>query len=118
VYVAVIDDDESVRRTMSRLLRAAGFQPITFGSAEEFLADPVRPHFTCLLVDVRLGGMSGIDMWRRLVAEGSRTPVIFITAHDEPAERAQAIQSGCAGFFRKTDAGARIIETIRSVVPS
>src|SRR5688572_32348559 len=92
--VAIIDDDESFCRSSSRMLRAAGIQSVTYSCAEEFLADPVRWRFACLLVDIQLGRMSGLEMQRKLVAEGNRTPVIFITAHDDPAARAQARQAG------------------------
>lgn len=93
-----------------------GFQPLTFLSAEEFLKDPLRDHFACLVVDIQLAGMSGIEMSRQLAAEGARPPVIFITAHDDPAARDQALQTDCAAFFRKTDAGAQIIEAVRCAI--
>jgi FixJ family two-component response regulator len=108
-YVAVIDDDESLCRSLARLLQHAGFHPITYPSAEDFLADPLRSHFGCLLVDVQLGGMSGIDLYARLKAEGVRTPIVYITAFD-------AIEMGSAGYFRKTDAGLDILETVRRVI--
>jgi FixJ family two-component response regulator len=114
-YVAVIDDDESLCRSLARLLQQAGFHPITYPSAEDFLTDPLRKHFGCLLVDVQLGGMTGIEMHRRLIAEGNRTPVVYITAFDDPRARAQAREQGCAGYFRKTDAGLDILETVRRV---
>jgi FixJ family two-component response regulator len=113
--VAIIDDDASACRALGRLLRGMGFEPSAFDSAEAFFADPSRERFSSLLVDIQLGGMSGLDLQQRLRAEGSLTPVIFITAHDDPAVRSLAIQRGCAGFFRKTDPGASIIETLRRV---
>lgn len=114
-YIAVIDDDPSLCRSLARLLQHAGFQAITFESGEQFLADPLRAHFGCLLVDIQLGGMSGIEMHRRLVADGDRTPVIYITAFDDPRARTEALELGCAGFFRKTDAGTEILETVRKL---
>jgi FixJ family two-component response regulator len=113
VYVAVVDDDEHACRSLSRLLRAAGLQPITYLSAEDFLADAKRPSFDCLVLDIQLGGMSGLDLGRRLMAEGGSTPLIYITAHDDPESRAQAQAVGCAAYFRKTDPGAQVIEAIR-----
>ena len=112
-YVAIVDDDESMCRSMSRLLEQAGFHPISFSSAEEYLADPVRMQFACLVVDIQLGGMSGIELHRNLMSQGVRTPVIYVTAYDDPIARADALDSGCAGFFRKTDPGADIIASIR-----
>lgn len=114
-YVAIIDDDASACRALGRLLRGTGFEPSGFDSAESFLADPRRERFSGLLVDIQLGGMSGLDLQQQLQAEGNRTPVIFITAYDDPAVRSLAIQRGCAGFFRKTDPGALIIEALRQV---
>lgn len=115
IYVAVVDDDESVCRSMSRLLRAAQFQPITYESAEAFLADTKHPKFDCLVIDIQLGGMSGLELSRRLSAVKDGTPVVFVTAHDDPEVRAQVEASGCAGFFRKTDSGTDVLAAIRRV---
>ena len=112
-YIAVIDDESSLCTSLSRLLRLANFQPISYPSAEAFLADDKRPHFDCLLLDIRLGGMSGLDLFQRLAAQNDHAPVIFITAFDDPEMRAQADALGCAGFFRKNSPGAEIIEAIR-----
>ena len=116
--IAVIDDDASLCRSLSRLLRLAGYEPCAFASAEEFLADRSRERFGCLLVDIQLGGISGLEMQRLLAAEGQYAPVIFITAHDEPSVRTEAVQGGCAGFFSKTDDGALILDAIRDAVRS
>jgi len=113
--VAVIDDDESLCRSLGRLVRLAGFHPVVFRSAEEFLLSPESSRVRCLLVDIQLGGMSGIAMHRQLLAEGNHTPVIYITAHDDPVAHSEAMNAGCAGFFRKTDPGSAIIEAIRRV---
>jgi FixJ family two-component response regulator len=83
--VAIIDDDESLCRSLRRLLRQSGFHPPIYLSAEEFLDCSVRSRFDCLLLDIQLGGMSGIDLRRQLLSEGDMTPVIYITAHDEPS---------------------------------
>jgi FixJ family two-component response regulator len=115
-YIAVVDDDESVCRSFSRLLRTAGFQPVTYPSAEAFLADTKRPRFDCLVLDIQLGGMTGLELCQRLAAVQDDTPVIFITAHDQPEVRAQAKAAGCAGYFRKGDAGAPILDTITKAV--
>jgi FixJ family two-component response regulator len=113
IYVAVVDDDESLCRSFSRLLRAGGLQPITYASAEAFLADKKHPQFDCLVFDIQLGGMSGIELARRLMAEGGHIPVIFITAHDDPETRAEAEAAGCTAYFRKTDSGAEVLDAIR-----
>ncbi len=115
VYVAIVDDDENFCRSLGRLLRAAGMQPIPYPSAEAFLADTKRPQFDCLVLDIHLGGMSGIELGERLVADGSHAPFICITADDEPDVRAGAEAAGCAAFFRKTHSGADVLEAIRRV---
>jgi FixJ family two-component response regulator len=117
VYVAVVDDDESVCRAFARLLRASSMQPVTYVSAEAFLADTKRPQFDCLLLDIQLTtGMSGLDLLNRLAAAGTPVPVIFITAHDDPRVRDQAYAMGCVGYFRKTDSGSDVLEAIRRAV--
>ena len=113
VYVAIVDDDENFCRSLGRLLRAAGMQPITYVSAEAFLADTKHPRFDCLVLDIHLGGMSGIELGERLVAEGGHAPFICISAHDEPDVRAGAEAAGCAAFFRKSDSGAAVLDAIR-----
>jgi FixJ family two-component response regulator len=112
-YVAVVDDDEKVCRSFGRLLRAAGLQSIAYPSAEAFLADAKQPRFDCLVLDVQLGGMSGIELAQRLTADGAAPPFIFITAHDDPAARDQAEATGCAAYFQKTDSGAQVLDAIR-----
>jgi FixJ family two-component response regulator len=85
-------------------------------SAEEFRADVKQPRFDCLVLDVQLPGMSGLDLRNQLAAEGIATPVFFVTAHDDPRVREQAMAGPCAGFFQKTDAGSELLDTIRKVV--
>jgi FixJ family two-component response regulator len=113
-YVAVVDDDQSVRRSFARLLRAAGIQPVTYGSAEAYLADLKRPKFDCVVLDVQLDGMSGIELGSVLAAgEGHHAPIVYITAHDDPETRAKAEAAGCAAYFLKNDSGADVLEAIR-----
>jgi FixJ family two-component response regulator len=113
IYVAVVDDDESLCRSFGRLLRTSGFQPVTYASAEALLHDAKRPQFDCLVLDIQLEGMSGLELRRRLAAINDSTPVVFITAHDDPEVRAEALATGCAGYFRKTDSGADVVAAIR-----
>lgn len=117
IYIAVVDDDESLCRSFSRLLRTVGFQTVSYPSAEAFLEDTKHPRFDCLVLDVQLGaGMTGLELNQRLVAVRDYTPVIFITAHDDPEARRQARCAGCAGYFRKSDSGMEILEAIRGAV--
>jgi FixJ family two-component response regulator len=113
VLIAVVDDDEIHCRALVRLARHAGFDAITFHSAEDYLAAPARASLRCLLLDIHLGGMSGIALHQELLARGDRTPVIYITAHEDEATRREAAKTGCAGFFLKTDASSAIIEALR-----
>jgi FixJ family two-component response regulator len=113
--VAIIDDDESYCRSSSRMLRAAGIPSEIYRSAEDFLADPARGRYACLLVDVRLGRMSGLDLQEKLLAEGNVTPIIFITANDDSPARARAQRAGCAGMFLKTDDSARLLEILHGL---
>jgi FixJ family two-component response regulator len=113
LYVAVVDDDPSLCRSLSRLLRAAGMHAITYESAEAFLADSKQPSFDCLVLDVQLGGMSGIDLGLWLTAEGGSSPIIFLTAFDDSETRARAKRAGGAAYFRKTDGGSGVLEAIR-----
>ena len=116
MYVAVVDDDEELCGSFGRLLRAAGFQPITYASAEALLADIKHPQFDCLVLDIELGGMSGIELAERLLATGCSTPFIFISAHDDLNARARAQVPCAAAYFRKTDSGADVLEVIRKCV--
>ena len=116
IYVAVVDDDDSLCRSLARLLFAAGIQPISYPSAEAFLADTKHPHFDCLVLDIQLPGVSGLKLQKQLTAAGAAPPIIFITAHDDPEAREQAHVAGCAGYFRKTDAGSEVLDAIRRAV--
>jgi FixJ family two-component response regulator len=115
--VAIIDDDASWCRALTRMLRGVGIDATAYGSAESFLADRAAADFACLLVDIQLGGRSGLEMFRELRGLAMRTPVIFITAYEEPGQRDEAIQGGCAGFFRKSDPGSVLVRAIRSAAP-
>jgi len=110
--VAIVDDDESLCRSMARLLRASGFQPTTYLSAEAFLADTEHSRFDCLILDVQLGGISGIELQEQLVASGSTTPVIFLTAHEEAEVRERALRAGCALFLQKRDSGEAVLRAL------
>ena len=114
IHIAVVDDDESLCRSMSRLLRAANFWPTAYNSAEDFLADESHSNYDCIVLDIQLEGMSGLELHEKLVTKGIDTPVIFITAHDAPEVRTQAENAGCAGYFRKTDSGSAVLSAIRA----
>lgn len=117
-YVAVVDDDESFCSSLGRLLRAQGMHAITYLSAEQFLADQKRPEFGCLVLDIRLGGISGLELARRLRGADHHAPFIFVTAHDNDVMRSEAACAGCSAFLRKTDRGDEIIDAIRELTCS
>jgi FixJ family two-component response regulator len=112
--VAVVDDDASLCRSFGRLLRAAGVESTAYASAEDFLRDEARSRFHCLVLDVQLGGMSGLELGRKLATEQRHSPIIFVTDHDNPVTRAQAMALGCHAFFKKSDAGSTVLEAIRA----
>lgn len=99
--ICVVDDDVSIRRALRRLLRTGDYAVETFPSAEAFLASQHRPIARCLVVDVHLGGLSGLDLQEKLAAAGVRTPVVFITAHDDAMSRERARRAGAVDYLRK-----------------
>jgi FixJ family two-component response regulator len=117
-YVGVVDDDESVCCALARLFRVSGMHAVTYLSGEEFLRDPNRLRFDCLILDIQLGGMSGLELQERLAEGGSTMPVIFLTAHDEPALRERAQRMGCAAFLGKSDAADALFAAVdRAICP-
>jgi FixJ family two-component response regulator len=90
IRISIVDDDQSVREGLSRLLSSVGFAVNTFASAEEYLLSDQPGSADCLILDIRMSGMSGIELHRQLFASQSDVQVIFITAHEEETERAQA----------------------------
>jgi FixJ family two-component response regulator len=89
---------------------------VSYLSAEAFLADTKRPKFDCLVLDIHLGGIAGIELHERLLAVGSTTPVIFLTAHDEPRLRERALRTGCAAYLRKGEPATALLAAIRQAV--
>ena len=99
--VVVIDDDEAVRDATQGLLRAMGYHASTFASADDFLKSEQVHDTSCLITDVQMPGLSGIDLQDRLIARGHRIPVIFITGYPNDSLRARAMKAGAVGFLRK-----------------
>lgn len=116
INVAIVDDDESFARSLERLFRAAGFESQIYPTAETFLAAIPFPHPDCLVLDIHLGGMSGLDLQRRLGELGNLSPIIFVTAHEAPQVRDEAEQGGCSAFFRKPVPGKMLIEAVKQTV--
>jgi FixJ family two-component response regulator len=99
--ISIVDDDDSVRAAMSSLIRSLGHLAYEFASAEAFLASPHLQHTSCLIVDVQMPGMSGLDLQDALLARRPRLPVILITAFPADGVRKRAEAAGAAGFFSK-----------------
>ena len=114
--VAVVDDDDSFSRAVGRLLRAAGFEALVYSSAEAFLRDTTHAAADCLVLDIHLGGASGLDLRRHLTSLGRTTPVIFVTGHDEPRIREEAERAGCLAYLCKPVPGKLLLDAIAKVV--
>ena len=99
--VGIVDDDESVRDSISSLLRSAGFKTAAFESAEAFLKSDHKSDPDCLVLDVRMPGLSGLELQSQLQDRNNLIPIIFVTAHTEEEVRAKAIQQGATAFLNK-----------------
>ena|SRR5262245_22816288 len=99
--ISIVDDDESLRTSLDNLIRSTGLRAQIFSSAEAFLSSSQAPQTACLIIDVRMPGMNGLELQRRLVDCNSRIPIIFITSHEDDHVRAQAIESGAVSFLYK-----------------
>jgi FixJ family two-component response regulator len=110
--VAVVDDDASMLKAAAELLNANGFAVSLFGSAEEFLGSDAANKADCLLLDIHLGGLSGIELRQRLKFSRPELPVIFMTALDDEKIRQQALQAGCITCLRKPFPARQLIEAI------
>ena len=99
--ISIVDDDKSVREAAKTLIRSLGYTTATFASAEEFLESGRLGDTACLITDVQMPGMSGVDLQSHLTANGHCTPVIFVTAYPEESVRERALDAGAFGFLSK-----------------
>lgn len=113
--VAVIEDDEMQRYAIARVLEAGGFASQLFDSAERFIASPPARAPLCLIVDVQLPGMSGLDLQRHLYFQGSHVPVVVITGNRAEVIRKQATEAGCAAFLWKPFSADAILAILASI---
>ena len=111
--VAVVDDDEAFRAALQRLLKTAGLSVRSFASAEDFLDSGQQHETGCLIADIRMPGMSGLDLQAKLNAEHCQIPTIFITAHGDETLRLQAMRGGAVTFLAKPFDGAILLESVR-----
>ena len=99
--IAIVDDDEALREAMKSLVRSLGYGVSTFGSAEEFLKSEQVSDTSCLITDLHMPGLSGLDLQDLLIAQGHRFPIIFLTAYPDEDVRIRAMKAGATGFLRK-----------------
>lgn len=99
--IAVVDDDAAVREALEGLLRSAGFPVLLFASGEEFLASVRTSDTACLVLDVRMSGMSGLELQDQLNAAGIHIPIVFMTAHADSSVQARALAAGATEFLQK-----------------
>jgi FixJ family two-component response regulator len=99
--VAIVDDDDSVKSALHDLIESDGMSALSFGSAEQFLNSEARHSVECLIADIRMPGMSGLELGAQLRAEGSRVPIIFITAHGDAEMQSRALRDGAVAFLTK-----------------
>lgn len=114
--VAIVDDDDSVRSTIHELLRASGFSSNTFESAEDFLQSCNRQTTACLITDIRMPRMSGLELQARLNAENCKIPTIFITAHGDEEMRFQAMRAGAVEFLQKPFDDNVLVEFVQAAL--
>lgn len=114
--VAIVDDDDSLRVALQGLLKATGFRAEAFASAEEFLNSGQQQQAACLITDIRMPGMSGLDLQARLNADQIRIPIIFLTAHGDEKMRMQALRAGAVEFLAKPFDAEALLENVRAAL--
>jgi FixJ family two-component response regulator len=114
--IAIVDDDKSIRNATQDLLKAAGFSTVTFEDAESFLGSAIRASAACLLADMRMPGMSGLELYRELVASGINIPTIIITAHPDVRMQARARAAGIMWYLGKPFAPDELLDCIRAAL--
>ena len=115
-FVAIVDDDDSMRSALQGLMKAVGLTSRAFASAEEFLGSGQQRDTACLIADIRMSGMSGLELQARLNAERIRIPTIFITAHGDDRTRLQASRAGAVEFLAKPFDNDALLESVRAAL--
>jgi len=114
--IAIVDDDESVRSAIHDLLKSVGLQARSFASAEEFLLSGQHSETACLISDIRMPGMSGLELQARLAEEDCRIPIIFITAYGDTRMRMQAMRAGAVEFLGKPFDDEVLLDSVRAAL--
>ena len=112
--ISIVDDDESVREAIESLMKSVGYIAKVFPSAADFLSSGHLDDTGCLILDVQMPGMTGIELQNRLVASKSRIPIIFISAHSDGEARARALEAGAVGFLQKPFSEDALLSAIKS----
>ena len=99
--ISIVDDDDALRTSLENLIRSVGLRTQGFTSAEAFLSSNHVPETRCLVLDMRMAGMSGLELQRQMAAAKSPIPIIFITAHEDDSQRSQALEAGAVAFLHK-----------------
>jgi FixJ family two-component response regulator len=114
--ISIVDDDDSLRFLLASLIRAVGFQALSFASAEAFLSSTQARDSRCLLLDMRMPGMNGLELQRHIVAANWRLPIIFITSYVDDDVRAAALAAGAAGFLYKPFRDVELLKTMEAAL--
>src|SRR5260370_41627682 len=114
--IAIVDDDEALQSALKDLMESEGLSTICFGSAEQFLDSDARHKAACLIADIRMPGMSGLELQAKLKAERCRIPIIFITAHGDAETRILAMRDGAVEFLTKPFDETALLEIVHGVV--
>lgn len=116
--IAIIDDNESMQDSLGDLIESGGFEARCFGSAEAFLESDLHSRAACLILDIRMPRMSGLELQARLKEQGCNVPIIFITAYDDAEIRAQAMKAGAVEFLAKPFDHQLLLKMLRSSLDS
>jgi FixJ family two-component response regulator len=114
--VAIVDDDDAVRVALEGLLRSAGLTARAYESAEEFIRSGQQSQVSCLIADIRMPGMSGLELQAKLNSENCKVPIVFITAHGDAQMRLQALRAGAVEFLAKPFNDEVLLETVRAAL--
>ena len=112
--IAIVDDDQAIREAIESLLKSAGYGVELFASAEEFLSSCPRQDITCSVLDVRMPGMSGLELQSQLAASNRSIPLIFISAHSDESARARALKAGAVDFLQKPFSEEALLNAINA----
>ena len=114
--ISIVDDDQSIREAIESLIRSVGFSTETFASAEDFLKWEDRETTSCLILDLRLPGMSGLELQRILTSARARIPIVYVTAHGDEQARDRALAAGAVEFLRKPFSEDSLLEAVRAAL--